>query len=92
MTHIGRTRIPGNDKMVRGDNYDVEVMRPDGRERIRLTTGPRYDGQMSWSPDGNNLVFISERDGVNAVYVAGADGRQTTRLTTQESLDPEWSH
>jgi len=67
-------------------------MRPDGRERTRLSTGPRYDGQTSWSPDGQRLVFISGRDGTDAVYTVRVDGSQTTRLTTQASLDPEWSH
>jgi Tol biopolymer transport system component len=47
---------------------------------------------MSWSPDGKLLAFISGRDGFDVVYVVRADDGQATRLTTQASLDPQWSH
>jgi Tol biopolymer transport system component len=76
---------------VRGENYDIEVMRPDGSQRTRLSTSPAYDGQFSWSPDSKRLAFISGRDGFDGVYVVRVDGGETTRLTTRASLNPAWS-
>jgi Tol biopolymer transport system component len=39
------------------------------------------DGSPSWSPDGNRIVFYSERDGNSEIYVMQADGSNPTRLT-----------
>ena len=77
---------------VRGENYDIEVMRADGSQRTRLSMSPQYDGQFSWSPDSRLLAFISSRDGFDGVYVVRIDGGQTTRLTSHASLNPAWSH
>jgi TolB protein len=78
-------------RSVRGDNYDVEVIRADGHDRTRLTSGPEYDGSLEWSPDGTQLAFISGRDGYDAVYVLTPGAAAPIRLTTQASLDPQWS-
>jgi sugar lactone lactonase YvrE len=34
-----------------------------------------------WSPDGNRLLFVSNRDGNEEIYVMDADGTGQTRLT-----------
>ena len=47
----------------------------------------------AWSPDGSRISFVGYRDGVEAVFVVGADGsnlRQVSLVTSQ--LDrPVWS-
>src|SRR5918911_2306392 len=40
-------------------NYDVWVMRPDGRGRRRVTTNAAPDYFAAWSPDGARIVFTS---------------------------------
>ena len=51
------------------------------------------DGFPSWSPDGNNIVFDSNRDGDLELYVISAGGGQATQLTSNETMDafPSWS-
>ncbi len=34
-----------------------------------------------WSPDGEQIVFASTRDGQNEIYVMDADGSNHRRLT-----------
>jgi TolB protein len=42
----------------------------------------------SFSPDGNRIAFMSQRDGGNAeVYVMNADGTGQTRLTKTHAWD-----
>lgn len=72
------------------DNYDIQLVRTADHERRTVAGTSAFDGQYSWSPAGDQLAFISERDGFNAVYVTDLMGKQK-RLTTTSSLNPEWS-
>lgn len=61
---------------------DVYVMAADGSHVRRITTDPGNDHDPSWLPDGQSLVFSSDRASRGDLYrVRLADG-QTTRLTT----------
>ena len=72
------------------DNYDIQLVRTSGRDRRTIAGSAAFDGQFNWSPAGDRLVFISERDGFNAVYITDLTGKPT-RLTTTASLNPDWS-
>lgn len=52
-----------------------------------------YDCCPSWSPDGNQLVFTSNRDGNSEVYVANQDGTGQINITNNSAEDgsPAWS-
>lgn len=76
----------------------VEVTSADGtaalRERERnLTRHPAADRDPSWSPDGKNIAFVSDRDGNFEVYLMNSDGSNQRRLTKNSSADrnPSWS-
>jgi Tol biopolymer transport system component len=80
-------------QVVRGENYDIEMVRVSDRARAVVAASPTYDGMRAWSPDGTRLAFISSRDGYNALFVADIDGMrvsQPRRLTGESSLDPSW--
>jgi Tol biopolymer transport system component len=69
--------------------YDIQLIRISDRQRTTLAGSPKYDGQFSWSPQGDRIAFISGRDDVESVYLTDLKGK-VTRLTTTRALNPEW--
>jgi Tol biopolymer transport system component len=72
-------------------NYDIQVLRTADHVQTGVVGTAGFDGQFSWSPDGDFLAFISDRDGFDAVYVTDVTGKHLNRLTGTPSLNPEWS-
>ena len=60
---------------------DVWLVDADGKNNVQLTRGPKGDYAPRWSPDGESIAFISDRDGVNALYVIDPDGGEARKLT-----------
>ena len=74
--HYGAQAEPGT------PDLDVYVMRADGSQVRRITTDPGNDHDPSWLPDGQSLVFSSDRASRGDLFrVRLADGH-TDRLTT----------
>lgn len=77
-------------------NYEIYTMQSDGSNPINLTNHPARDLFPDWSPDGNQIVFASNRDTMIAanseIYVMDADGSNVSRLTDMGIADcPAWS-
>ncbi len=73
------------------DGWSIYVVGSDGTGRRKVIADAMY---VSWSPDGDRLVFGSDRDGNQAIYSIGADGGGLRRLTNDpEAKDkaPAWS-
>ncbi len=51
------------------------------------------DSDPAWSPDGNKIAFVSNRDGKFMLYVMNNDGTDQTRLSSEFSTvrKPRWS-
>ena len=85
----------------RDGNYEIYVMDADGRNQHRLTNNPNDDWHPVWSPDGERIAFMSERDGhvINGrptaeIYVMDADGGNPQNLTNSPFFNdrsPSWS-
>ena len=58
-----------------------------------LVRGPGMDGFADWSPDGEEIVFVSSRDGNCDLYLMDADGADQVNLTEsgRDELYPSWS-
>jgi dipeptidyl aminopeptidase/acylaminoacyl peptidase len=57
---------------------DVWIAPVDGAAAGRFTTSPASDIHPDWSPDGRQVVFVSDRNGANEIRVAPVrDGRPT---------------
>lgn len=74
-----------------GDLYTLPVA---GGQASRITSGQGYDMQPRYSPDGSRLVFISDRNGSENVWIADADGTHPRALTEGEresTMSPVWT-
>ena len=82
-------------KSQRDGKYEIYRMDSDGSNVTRLTFNEAIDGVPAWSPNGQQIVFRSYRDGErNAeIYVMDADGQNQRRLTHHPGIDsqPDWS-
>ena len=81
--------------VLRDGNWDIWVYDLVREVPTRLTFNEGYDGDEVWSPDGQYLVFNSDRDGRDAIYRKRADGSGEEELVVElegESLFPtSWS-
>ena len=53
----------------------------------RLTKTPGYDAECSYSPDGKQILFVSDRDGDPDIYVMNANGENVRQLTNTPGYD-----
>lgn len=62
-------------------------------EEFWITTYEGYDCYPSYSPDGQYIVYMSERDGNRDLYIMDLEGNDVARLTEDPANDyePAWS-
>ncbi len=72
---------------------DIYRVREDGSALRRLTKDNSIDIAPSWSPDGRQIAFVSDRTGAPQIYLMDADGGKVRRLTYEGSYNthPAWS-
>jgi TolB protein len=74
-------------------NSNVFAMDLRSRTTTRLTDSNSIDTSPSYSPDGGQVVFTSDRGGRAQIYVMGADGSGQTRISFGDGVysTPVWS-
>ena len=73
-----------------GGNMDIFVQRVGGKNPQNLTKdSPSQDTQPSFSPNGEQIAFRSERD-PSGIYVMGASGENRRRIA-DVGYHPSWS-
>jgi Tol biopolymer transport system component/imidazolonepropionase-like amidohydrolase len=74
-----------------GDLYTLPLA---GGEATRITSGPAFDIQPAFSPDGDRIAFVSDRDGLNNIWTVALDGSDPVQVTDEGTRDlnsPQWS-
>lgn len=76
-------------------DYEINVIDLETNEIQLLTKARGTSEQPSWSPDGSQIAFMSDRDGDWDIYIMNSDGTgkdvNLLKNTTSERW-PSWSH
>jgi Tol biopolymer transport system component len=74
-------------------NADIYLLSGQGSEPVRLTSSMGIDSKPSWSPDGSQIAFRTNRDGQDEIYVMDADGSCQHDITNNavDDRSPAWS-
>ncbi len=78
----------------RDGNSEIYLVDPSTGSSVNLTSHPAFDSRPTWSPDGQRLAFVSDREGGLVLYSMKADGTDVIRLIDLEGVNvhtPEWS-
>ena len=64
-----------------------------GGSAHRLTHTPSVESSPTWSPDGGELIYVSDAGGAPQLYRIGADGGTGRHITTGYGYctEPNWS-
>lgn len=61
---------------------DIFAVPSSGGEARQLTSNDAFDSKPVWTPDGKRIVFRSDREGSDDIFIMNANGGQVKRLTT----------
>ena len=81
----------------RDGNSEVYMMNPDGSEQVNLTQHPASDFSAVWSSTGDQILFVSDRQGtrVRDLYLMDPDGSNVRRVFKRKAKgarsSPAWS-
>ena len=65
----------------RDGNGEIYTMNPDGSEQVRLTWHRANDTSAVWSPTGDQILFVSDRDeGFPDLFLMDADGANVQKI------------
>ncbi|MBI4466717.1 MAG: PD40 domain-containing protein [Acidobacteria bacterium] len=74
-----------------GDLYTLPI---EGGQATRISSGPAFDSQPRYSPDGKWIAFLSDRDGAENLWIAKADGSEPKQLSKDKQAEfasPAWT-
>ena len=74
-----------------GDLYELPIQ---GGKATRITEGLAFDSQPKYAPDGNSILFLSDRSGGNNVWLIDRNEEDTLQITngnTSKMQSADWS-
>lgn len=89
------SRLPG--KIAYQDNgdgdWEIWVMRPNGKERRKLTENAAQDRYPRWSYDGKWIAYVSDETGNDDLFRINIATGEKEQLTfhAADDVDPDWS-
>jgi dipeptidyl aminopeptidase/acylaminoacyl peptidase len=66
-------------------NSNIWIFNTRTRDLRRFTTATKRDYSPRWSPAGQTLAFLSNRDGATQIYLLTMDGGEAVKLTDSKS-------
>lgn len=74
-------------------NVDIWEMDPDGERKTRLTKGAGNDYDPAYAPDGDWIIFASDRSGHYELYLMDRRGSSEVRMTEFRDFTryPDWT-
>lgn len=85
---------PAGDRIVLSLLGDLYLLPIAGGEARRITSGPSYDVQPRFSPDGKWIAFASDRSGMENIWICDLEGANARAISTEKEKTvsaPEWS-
>jgi TolB protein len=78
---------------IENGNSDIHELNIGQNFAKKLTKSPAIDTTASYSPDGNSIVFISDREGSQQIYTMNLESLSQTRISHGEGSysKPMWS-
>lgn len=74
---------------------DIYTLPARGGKAVRLTSGMAMDAQPVWSPDGQTILFVSDRSGAENLWLMDADGGNPRQISLYDDnpvfVSPEWA-
>ena len=77
-----------------GDIYLMPIGGSGSSAATRLTSGPAFDMQPRFSPDGRHVAFSSDRDGLWNIWTMDVDGKNPKQISKEKRWfvnSPTWS-
>jgi len=77
-----------------GDIYTMPAGGTAASQATRITSGPPFDMQPRFSPDGKRIAFSSDRDGLWNIWTMDADGKNANQVSREKRWfinSPAWS-
>ncbi len=74
-----------------GDLFSVPIA---GGAARAITSGPAWDAQPRYAPDGRTIAFTSDRNGIENIWLVDADGKNPRALTNEKDAyvrTPAWT-
>ena len=72
---------------------DIYIMDTDGHNQVNLTNHHADDSDAVWSPTGEHILFVSDREGIHDLYLMDPDGSNVRRIFKEKAYreTPIWS-
>jgi TolB protein len=86
---------PGDDPLP-FENAEIFVADANGGAQRNITHHPAWDESAVWSPDGDEILFVSNRSGDEKLWITSPEGDGVRRLTRDadvviDTAVPEWA-
>lgn len=81
-------RVAVNSMDPHSGNWDIWAIDIESKIPTRVTSDPAQDSDAVWSPDGNEIVFVSNRGGTYGLYRKRLRGGSAEELLLKTAVEP----